>query len=72
MILFLAAVYSLIINQCYQKKTIAKAFPPSYNNSAIAKNADEDTLSVRPTVRTALYIIPATEPDYFSRYAVMR
>jgi hypothetical protein len=74
MILFLAAVYSLIINQCYQKKTVAKSFPPKYIGT-IAKQKDKDSLAT-PQVKPlpAVYIMSslAAEPDYMPRYSVMR
>jgi hypothetical protein len=59
-ILFLAAVYALIINQCYQKKP---NYPVLEKNTRTMIARDTSSSTSQPTTRFALYT-PTAKPQY--------
>jgi hypothetical protein len=60
-ILFLAAVYSLIINQCYQKNTAEASIPPKETSAFSTSNARDTT--DKASTEFLLYSLPEDRTD---------
>jgi hypothetical protein len=60
-ILFLAAVYSLIINQCYQKNTADASFPPKEISAFTTSNARDTT--DKASTESLLYNLPGDRTE---------